>query len=418
LKKHIHALMAVLVAVSIIFLPVKSYAGPKEDIDRELAKLKQQETETAKQRAAADKLASNLKTQKNQETVNLKDLMQSIDQQAHKLNDLNVKVSAATTTVKQTSSDLENAENRVSERDKLLKSRLRFMYMNGTVSYWEVLLSATSFSDFLDRYQSLKTIVEQDKSILEANKQDRDLIVVKKKEVQQQLDQVKSLFNDTQIAKASLEKQEKQKEVVIASLSAKEKDAEELSDEHEQNLVLMAKQKALLFTKKNEILQQEELARQRAAAAAAAASAKKKGGAAQVANVGGGKLQWPVPFSSTITSTFGYRVDPIKGVSKLHKGIDIGAPNGSTINAAESGTVLIASWVTGYGNTVVIDHGNGMWTWYGHIRNGGTNVSEGDFVKRGQKIAEVGSTGDSTGNHLHFEVRIHEEAVNPMPYLK
>ena len=112
------------------------------------------------------------------------------------------------------------------------------------------------------------------------------------------------------------------------------------------------------------------------------------------------------------------RMDPIKHVMKLHKGIDIPAPLGTSIVAAETGTVLIASWVNGYGNTVVLDHGGGLWTWYGHIRNGGIKVKEGQVVKRGEKIAEVGSTGDSTGNHLHFEVRIKQEAVNPLPYLK
>lgn len=91
--------------------------------------------------------------------------------------------------------------------------------------------------------------------------------------------------------------------------------------------------------------------------------------------------------------------------------------NVRSILAAESGTVLFARWTNGYGNAVIIDHGNGMWTVYAHIRMGGIKVDEGENIKKGQKIAEVGSTGNSTGNHLHFEVRINEEAQNPLNYV-
>lgn len=93
------------------------------------------------------------------------------------------------------------------------------------------------------------------------------------------------------------------------------------------------------------------------------------------------------------------------------------APQGTDIHAAEDGVVIVAEWWSGYGNTVVIDHGDGLWTLYGHIRNGGTVVHTGQTVKRGQKIAEVGSTGNSTGPHCHFEVRENNKPVNPMNYL-
>jgi murein DD-endopeptidase MepM/ murein hydrolase activator NlpD len=134
---------------------------------------------------------------------------------------------------------------------------------------------------------------------------------------------------------------------------------------------------------------------------------------------GGGKLSWPLPKKYPITSNFGSRVDPITGKSgENHKGLDIGAPSGTSILAAESGTVIIAEYWNGYGNTVVLDHGNGLWTLYPHIRMNGIKVKKGDTVKRDQVIAEVGSTGRSTGPHLHFEVRVNGIAVNPAPYLK
>ncbi len=120
-----------------------------------------------------------------------------------------------------------------------------------------------------------------------------------------------------------------------------------------------------------------------------------------------------------MTSPFGTRVDPLTGApGAFHSGLDFGAPEGTAILAAESGTVIVAGWTNGFGNTVIIEHDNSTWTLYGHIRNGGLAVQKGDTVRRGQKVAEVGSTGRSTGNHLHFEVRKNGMAVDPTAYLK
>ncbi len=185
---------------------------------------------------------------------------------------------------------------------------------------------------------------------------------------------------------------EKDKQVLIAGLNSKEKHLEEISEEQEEFLITSAREMSKLLEKKNKI-----------------ESSYRKGG----------KFLWPLPSSNRITSNYGSRKDPITGkMGALHKGVDIGAPNGTTIVAAESGTVIVAQSYGGYGNTVIINHGSGTWTLYGHIRKGGIKVKEGQAVKRGQKIAEVGSTGRSTGNHLHFEVRINEKAVDPMKYLK
>ncbi len=118
-----------------------------------------------------------------------------------------------------------------------------------------------------------------------------------------------------------------------------------------------------------------------------------------------------------LSSGYGTRVHPITGKTKGHTGVDLAAPQGTDIHAAEGGVVIVAEWWSGYGNTVIIDHGDNVWTLYGHIRNDGIKVEKGEHVKKGQKIAEVGSTGNSTGPHLHFEVRINGSPVDPMPYL-
>jgi murein DD-endopeptidase MepM/ murein hydrolase activator NlpD len=385
-------ILAAIIIISLVIHPHEGYTSARSDIEDALAKVKKQESELKKKREDALKQTITLKATKVKEVKNMQELLANITEQSHKLDDLNKEIDNVTVTVQETGDQLTEAKLRVKSREGLLKTRLRLMYMNGSVSYMDVLFSATSFSDFLDRYLALQNIVDKDKEILEQNKVDRGLVDTKKKQVESQLATIKALADEAAAIKDKLSNQEQQKEVMIASLNKQVIATEAYNEEAEKGLVALAAQRAALNKKKKEL--------------------------ANSFKYSGGKVGWPVPDRKTIGDVFGYRIDPIRHVRKLHKGIDIPAPKGTTIVAAESGVVLIASQVSGYGNTVVIDHGGGLWTWYGHIRMGGIMVSEGDKVTRGQKIAEVGSTGDSTGNHLHFEVRINQEAVNPLPYLQ
>ncbi|WP_010278649.1 murein hydrolase activator EnvC family protein [Paenibacillus senegalensis] len=406
MKKLSLAFVTVITAVGLLIQPLATEARSISEINKKLEEIQQREKEAADNRKQAADQISQLREQKQQELITLQELYNQIDQQVAKLDQLNNEVHQVTENLHRTSEELDEAEIRVEERDAQLKSRVRAMYMNGTVSYLDVLFSATSFADFIERFDMLRTISSNDKRLLEANKQDRDLIAEKKVQIEEQLEHVSRLYAEAEEVRQQLLVKEEQKKVAIASLTHQEHQAEEFSEEQEQALVELAKEKSQLYEEKNRLIAEQ----QRAAAA---------NRANQPVNVSysGGQLEWPIPSGGIITSEFGYRIDPIRKVKKLHAGMDIAAPSGTTIAAAEDGIVLIASWVNGYGNTVVLDHGDGMWTWYGHIRNNGIVVSEGDFVTRGQKIAEVGTTGDSTGNHLHFEVRINEKPVNPRPYL-
>lgn len=400
-KKWMAPFAASAVAASLVLVPLHGYASIQDDLNREIEKIKQQEAAAEKKRQESEKLKADLKKQIEQETKSIQELDKEIEEIGKKVSELKKKRAEINLQLLDAEQQRKSADERVKSRDQLLKSRVRLMYMNGSVSFLDVLFSATSFSDFLDRFHSLQLIVGKDKEILEANKQDRDEIAAKEKQIAQQFAEIKALVAQEEAENLMLTKTRKQKEVKIASLTKESKDAEDISEEQEASLVALAKKKSELYRKIEEAKGKDNPQKQQ-----------------QQPAYSGGKLAWPVPSSSTITSPFGYRVDPIAKTNKLHKGIDISAPRGTAIVAAESGVVLIADWVRGYGNTVVIDHGNGIWTWYGHIREGGIMVKEGDTVKRGDKIAEVGSTGDSTGNHLHFEVRVNEEPVNPIPYVK
>ncbi|MCL6456454.1 MAG: peptidoglycan DD-metalloendopeptidase family protein [Gorillibacterium sp.] len=410
---------AIFLAASLLIQPLVAQAGAKDDIDRKIAEIRKQEEQSAATQKNAEAQAQQLGLDKKQQVAISTQLQADIKTQGNKLNVLELKITDTSIKLKETGTNLESAEERVATRDKFLKARVQMLYKKGTVSYLDVLMKSTSFSDFINRFDSIKTLVGQDKKILTKNKQDRNEIADLKVNIEKSLVSVKDLYAEAETVRQSLKTKEKQVKVLIASLTEKQEAVENLSDEQEANLITLAKQKQKLYSEKNDILAKEKRAQEAEARRLAALKAQNSHYATPAnAGNGNGQLLWPVPASSTISSTFGYRVDPIAGYKKLHKGMDIAAPRGTNILAAESGTVLIASWVSGYGNCVVIDHGDGMWTWYGHIMEGGIYVSEGDSVKRGQVIAGVGSTGDSTGNHLHFEVRINEQPVNPMPYVQ
>jgi len=291
-------------------------------------------------------------------------------------------------TLRQTTIELDEAEKRVLLRDDLLRARLRLMYTNGAVSYLEVLFEATSFADFLDRYQSLSMIVDQDKDILESNIQDKELITLNKVTVEKDLEKLGNLYLALEKEKQDLQIKEHSKEVLIATLEVKKEDLLEINEEEEKVLMDIA-------TAKSQARKERD-------------AEKKKIIASQK-----GKFAWPLPEKFRISSNFGYRIHPISGKKKLHTGTDIAAPKGTKVMAAGNGEVIVAKYYGGYGNTVIIDH-NGIWTLYAHMSK--ISVKEGQLVKTGQKLGEVGSTGSSTGNHLHYEVRINSEAVNPLKY--
>lgn len=420
MKKSFLPLVVAAGLIGTVVVPQHSYAlTQSQKIQQELEQLKKSKSAVEQKAAQTEKVLSQVQQDKQQTTQDINVILDQIDQTNQKLNKLNDQVYDVTDALKDNANQLGQAEERITSRDGLLRSRIRLMYMNGAVSYADVLLSSTSFSDFLDRMNALKSIVNQDKDILEANKRDRQVIAEKQVVIEKQLAQVKELYSQAAAIKADLVVKEKEKEVRIASLSKQEKDLEIISRESENQLLQMVRQEA----EKQRSLQQAKEAEAKAAAAKAAA-AKSTGKASSAATgggpaytYGGGKFGYPLPSVVNMSSDFGVRVDPFTGQRAGHTGIDLPSPNGTDIYAAEAGVVIMAAWWSGYGNCVIIDHGKGVWTLYGHIRNDGIVVEKGDTVKRGQKIAEVGSTGRSTGNHLHFEVRINEEAVDPKPYL-
>jgi murein DD-endopeptidase MepM/ murein hydrolase activator NlpD len=398
--------------LGMLLVPASGFALTTQQIDQELNQLKQSKAAAQQKENERKNNLNKVQQEKQQVAKDMDTILNQIDATNLKLNELQGKIETVSGQLKENGKQLEEAEARVTARDQMLRSRVRLMYMNGVVSYADVLLSSTSFTDFLDRLQALKSIVNQDKEILDANKKDRDLIVVKKAEIEKQLTEVKSLYAENATIKADLVVKEKEKEVKVASLSKKEQELEDIGEENEKLIQGIIRKEISLAADRRAQLERER------AAAAAKNGGKAAAPAASAFTYSGGKMGFPLDRVVAMSSDYGGRADPFTKKIASHNGIDFPAPAGTPILAAEAGEVILASWVSGYGNTVIIDHGKGIVTLYAHIRNDGIVVEKGDTVKRGQKIAEVGSTGRSTGNHLHFEVHVNNDHVDPKPYLR
>ncbi|MCL6601834.1 MAG: peptidoglycan DD-metalloendopeptidase family protein [Paenibacillus sp.] len=421
--KKIAAGLAVMLLAVTIFQPSDGYAKKTSvaQIDKQLKQLQKEVQEAKAQQEKADSRNQEAQHYKNKTTLNLQYVLAQITTVKGEMTNISEKITATEESLKTTTLELEAAEERVASRAKLLESRVRLMYTDGGVSYLDVLLSSTSFTDFLDRADSLKSIVDQDQDLLDQHKLDKLTVIDAKKQLEGQYAQAKQLYTDLESQRSLLKDKEAEKQQLIAYYDKEIHETDDISEEQNVKLVQLASARSTLEQQKDK-LKAEEAARRAAAAKAEAArkaAARKSSSSRTVtAYVGGdGPLLLPVG-SARISSPFGPRTHPVTGeVGKVHTGVDFAVGQGTDIHAADSGTVLVAEWWSGYGYCVIIDHGGGMWTLYGHIREGGLKVKAGDSVARGEVIAESGSTGRSTGPHLHFEVRIDGKTVDPMPYL-
>lgn len=391
IKRYI-AVLALLVGVVFLVRPYESHAETQlQKIERQLKEIQAQMNAAAENKKKAELRNQDLSTKKEVAKTDINTLIAQIQQTADQLDATQAKIETAENKLLKTTSELESAEAARQDRDKQLKERIRLIYMNGSVSYLDVLMSAKSFSDFLGRFQSLQSIMEQDKEVLSKSESYKALVAEKKAQVEVDLASVKQLYSVMADKKADLESKEKEKEVFIASINQKIEETEDISEEAEAALMEFGKKYSKLLEQKKQLKTYYT----------------------------GGKLGMPLKREYRLSSPFGYRTHPVTGQkNKLHTGMDMAVPEGTPVYAAESGTVIVAQSWSGYGNCIIINHGGGLWTLYGHLKPGGILVEKGETVKRGEKIGLVGMTGTATGYHLHFEVRKDGTPVNPAPYLK
>ncbi len=326
------------------------------------------------------------------------DLNNSILTYENEIQELNTKLT-------QLEESISQKEKELTEKKKVLEDRLVAMYMKKETTFLDVVLSG-KLMNFISNQDMMKQITEYDnKLITEVNEL--------KKSLESEKTEVETVKKDKEQKTAELQKLKAEKEEKAANLTDEQKELEKKLSEYKSQAEEYAKLERQAIAK-------EEAARKAAQEASknntnTSGSNSSNGGQTNTTPYTGGKLGWPCPSSSRITSPYGYRV--LFGVRDFHTGVDIGATTGSNIVAAESGTVILANygWNGGYGNYIILSHGNGITTRYAHASQ--LYVTAGQKVSKGQVIAAVGTTGNSTGPHLHFEVRVNGSHTNPLNYL-
>ncbi|MCI7612266.1 MAG: peptidoglycan DD-metalloendopeptidase family protein [Selenomonadaceae bacterium] len=320
-----------------------------------------------------------------------------VESVSERLRVIQEELSAATAAYREVSSQLAAVEGKIDEntellekteadlkvKNRMLQRRVRDIYINGQISYVDVLFGAKDFSDLMTRMDILKRIIKHDYDLIVKVKEEKAVVVA---------------------ARAQLEKDRAEAERLVAS-AEETKAAVEAKEAEQQELLDQA-----IYDRDTSERAYEELM---AASEEVASMIRRSNMSYSGAPAGAGGMIWPL--SGPVTSEFGWRTHPIFGTARFHSGLDIGGDYGLPIYAAAGGTVIHAGWISGYGNTVILDHGGGVTTLYGH--NDSLNVGVGQTVSQGQVIAMCGSTGNSTGPHCHFEVRENGEPVSPYSYL-
>lgn len=299
---------------------------------------------------------------------------------------------------------LAEAQKRLEGRESVFYKRVRDIYINGRLSYLDVVIGSKDFSDFANRLEVLKRIIDSDITLINEIKKERADIEAHKQKLEADRAKLVELEKAALAKQAEIEQKKAERNVVLQKAQNDRATAMQAIEELNASSAQVSA-----------MLKERQAARAAAAAAASAAAAQSSGGQGASDNwvQGTGQLGWPV--SGEITSPYGYRVHPIWGTTIYHSGIDIGVDEGTPVHAADGGVVVWSGWMGGYGYAVVIDHGNGLSTLYGH--NSELAVDEGQSVAKGQVISYAGSTGNSTGPHVHFEVRVNGDPVDPMGYL-
>lgn len=326
----------------------------------------------------------------------IRQLDQQVNSLAAQITELEEEIGKKKEEIARKEEELKAAEAESREQYELMKKRICYMYEKGEDSILVLLLESDSLADMLNRADYAMQMSAYDRQMMDSLKEIRDTIAEYKEILEKQREEQEGLLAELESQKEAVNRAISAKTKEIASYQSQIDTASGEQGEYEKQL---AEQEKLLQQVENQI----------AAVAAAKAAAEDGDG-------GASGFLWPCPASHRITSGFGIREVPMAGASANHRGIDIGAPSGSAILAAASGRVTTAAYNYSAGNYVVVSHGNGVSTVYMHAS--ALYVSEGESVSQGQKIAAVGSTGYSTGPHLHFGVIVNGSYVNPLNYVK
>lgn len=395
--RRITALGLILVLAAGIPIQASSAATEKATEDaastKSLQEAQDEKAQLEKALKEAQSTIEDLKDSKGDIESKVTELNQQLMDISARITDLENQLTAKSEDIQETKDELAGAKEREAQQYADMKVRIQFMYENGQTSYLEALLSSRNISEFLNSADYIAQIQSYDRQKLTEYQDTVESIVNLEAQLEQEYIDLEALKSTVESNKATVAAMMRQKESELADISGDIEDAQSDADYYAA-----------------EIQAQEELI-----AAIKRAEAEKAAAGVEEHPYTGGAFRWPCPSSTRVTSDYGTRVSPMSGASSNHKGIDIGASSGADIIAAADGTVTAASYSSAAGNYVMIDHGGGLYTVYMHASS--LLVSPGQTVSAGDVIAKVGSTGISTGSHLHFGVSLNGSYVSPWSYL-
>ena len=386
-------------------------AASSSEIQKTLNDLKNQAQEIADQGAALQQ-EIDANQSDTQTTIEKKsDIDKQITITEAEIQNTNAQIQQYSLLIAEKQSELEDALARQAEMNETYKARIRAMEENGTISYWSVLFKATSFSDLLSRIDSIHEVAEAD---------------------QRMLDELDAIAREIEADRQSLEDEMAAQEEAKAALAEQEATLQAQRSEADAYLIELAAaydnltDEYLANEAEEEALRKEIMEAQAAYEAALSAEEAERlaqqnqnnvAGSGSTSNVTPSTSGFisPLPGGAYVTCAYGWRIHPIWGDERFHSGVDLGASQGTPIYAIAAGTVTTATYGDANGYYVSISHGNGYGSVYCHMTN--YIVSVGDSVSQGQVIGYVGSTGWSTGPHLHFEIHVNGSTVNPMDYI-
>ncbi len=422
-NRTIALIMCAIISVSAVNY---SSADTISEAQREKKELEAKRNETSK-------ILEELESDKSDIISYIEELDSKMTTLSTSIMDIKEKIRKKKAAIKKLEAKIAEAEIEIDNQYETMKKRIKYMYEKGSSDYIEILLASDGISDFLNRSEYIEKISEYDSTMLNNYNSAKEALYEKQNSLKEKKEILVESKEELESERAALDKISEKKNAELANYNDNIAIAENEISEYDNELVrqeriieeeLLKEQRRIAALEAQKKKEEEEARAKAAQEAAKATSApgQTAGPADTTENdqsesttSGSGGFVWPLAIKGKITSYFGGRSAPTAGASTYHQGIDISAPAGTAIKAAKAGTVVTASYSSGAGNYIMLNHGNGVFTVYMHCSS--LAVSKGQQVATGATIGYVGSTGVSTGNHLHFGVSVNGSYVNPLGYV-
>jgi len=372
-----------LIALSVSFTLVSSMVVPAKANELDDFMAKQSEIEKAQNKAKSQ--IKDLQFTEEQKKQNLKELASQISVAKIALSQKDTAYLEAKTSVEAAEKELLAKQKDLENRQDALRKRVRGIYEEGNFSYLDILFQAENLSDFITKFEYFEMLIQNDQKLLESIKAEKDKVLQKTEELKEKSDLAEKTRQEAIAAKSVLESQKQEEQNSLAEVTQAQNE---------------------LFTQINKLEKDSKALEKKIRQL----QAQRTGG------VVGSISYWPLSNYHSISSPYGWRIHPITKTKRLHTGADIPAPSGTPIYAAGAGTVIYSGWYGAYGNTIIVDHGKGLSSMYPHQSK--IAASNGQNLNAGDLVGYVGSTGWSTGPHLHLEVRVNGDPTDPLAYFR